>query len=203
MHKFSQPFVSGSCFLCRLRNPVAPFPMWSALPPRSTMERSDSPSPIRCPSVGWYTLPCGETTGPPRFLASLFLRATLFDPGRPSRISPISILRCRLPTIERRRHLHKYVSRLNRFGECGLPCGPQDSLCTLRTVRSFALHCILLPVRNTRYGWLARPCPPGTPTPEEMPSSAWRTLFHTWWSSIELERWLSSPPVSFHLRDNS
>lgn len=28
--------------------------------------------------------------GPPRFLTSLFLRAMLFDPGRPSMISPIS-----------------------------------------------------------------------------------------------------------------
>ncbi len=27
------------------------------------------------------------------------------------------------------------VTRLNCFGECGLPCGPQDSLCTLR------MHC--------------------------------------------------------------
>ncbi len=29
-----------------------------------------------------------ETMGPPRFLTSLFLRATLSDPDRPSRISP-------------------------------------------------------------------------------------------------------------------
>ncbi len=38
-----------------------------------------------------------ETMGPPRFLASLFLRATLSDPGRPSRISPVTILLCWLP----------------------------------------------------------------------------------------------------------
>ena len=52
-----QPFVSGSCFLYGLRSSVAPFPMWSALPPQSTMGRSDSPLPIGWPSFSWYTLP--------------------------------------------------------------------------------------------------------------------------------------------------
>ena len=46
----------------------------------------------------WDTLPLPrETMGPPRFLTSLFLRATLSDPDRPSRISPITIPLCRLP----------------------------------------------------------------------------------------------------------
>jgi len=47
----------------------------------------------QCPSeallfVGTSYPLAQEILGPPRFLTSLFLRATLFDPGRPSRISP-------------------------------------------------------------------------------------------------------------------
>jgi hypothetical protein len=83
------------------------------------------------------------------------------------------------------------ITRLNRLREDGLPCGPQDSLCTLRThrsaiqvvaqspLRSWA-GCIdlfdnLLCIRNTRYGLLVRPYPAGTLTPQETPSFAWRT----------------------------
>ena len=33
------------------------------------------------------------------------------------------------------------VTRLNCFGECGLPCGPQDSLCTLR-MHCSAIQCL-------------------------------------------------------------
>ncbi|MGO9568745.1 MAG: hypothetical protein ACLP5H_14510, partial [Desulfomonilaceae bacterium] len=33
----------------------------------------------------------------------------------------------------------------------------------------------LLCIRNTRYGWLVRPYPAGTRTPQETPSFAWRT----------------------------
>ncbi len=33
----------------------------------------------------------------------------------------------------------------------------------------------LRPPRNTRYGWLAKPCPTGTFTLQEAPSFAWRT----------------------------
>ena len=79
------------------------------------------------------------------------------------------------------------VTRLNRLRECGLPCGPQDSLCTLRMhcsaihrgraelasmfgARCIDLFDILLCIRNTRYGRLVRPYPAGTLTPPEMPS---------------------------------
>ena len=44
----------------------------------------------------------------------------------------ITIPSCRLPEHQHRRRLLLEVTRLNCFGECGLSCGPQDSLCTLR-----------------------------------------------------------------------
>jgi hypothetical protein len=54
--------------------------LWSDLTPQG-------PSGVLL--LGWYTLPSTrETAGPPRFLTSLFLRATLSDPDRPSGISP-------------------------------------------------------------------------------------------------------------------
>lgn len=168
-------FVSSPCFLCELRSPVTPFPMWSALPPQSTMERSDSPLPIRCPSFGLVHPTLNrETAGSPRFLASLFLRATLSDPGRPSWISPMRSLCIGFRNANTVATRSIGVTRLNRLGECGLPCGPQDSLCTLRTSCSVVVD-FLLHIRNTRYGWLVRPCPTGTFTLKEMPSFAWRT----------------------------
>lgn len=86
--------LSGACFLCRLRNPVVPFPMWPALPPQSNMGRSDSPWPIGWPPYCWFTLPRlrRKPWGLPGSSASLFLRATLSDPGRSSRISPMRSL---------------------------------------------------------------------------------------------------------------
>ena len=81
----------------------------------------------------------GETMGPPRFLASLFLRATLSDPDRPSGISPFTIPLCWIPrTLKPSPPALNEVTRLNRFGECGLPCGPQDALCTPR------VHCSVI-----------------------------------------------------------
>ena len=86
--------LSGVCFLCRLRSPVVPFPMWSALPPQSTMRRSDSPWPIGRPPYRWYTLPRlrRRPWGLPGSSTSLFLRAALSDPGRSPRISPMRSL---------------------------------------------------------------------------------------------------------------
>jgi hypothetical protein len=126
--------------------------------------------------LGWSTLPSGkETAGPPRFLTPLFLRATLSDPGRPSRISP-ERSRCigfRFSNTVATCSIG--VTRLNRFGECGLPCGPQDSLCTLRTFRSFALHCILLMSATLDTGgWLGL-TRRGLAPRKKMPSFAWRT----------------------------
>ncbi len=112
--------------------------------------------------------------GSPRFLTSLFLRATLSDPDRPSRISPLRSLCVGFRNGNTVAACFIGVTRLNRLGECGLPCGPQDSLCTLRIFRSVVVD-FLLHIRNTRYGWLVRPYPTGTLTLKEMPSFAWRT----------------------------
>ena len=61
-------------------------------------------------------------------------------------------------------------------GEHPSPCGLYDSLCTLRVSRSAFFPLPILPYsRNTRYGWLAIPCPTGTLTLQETPGFAWRT----------------------------
>lgn len=52
-----QPFLSGPCFLYELHSSVVPFPLWSALPPLSTMKRSDSLTPFRLSSFCWTVLP--------------------------------------------------------------------------------------------------------------------------------------------------
>jgi hypothetical protein len=59
------------------------------------------------------------------------------------------------------------------FRVCGHPSDLQSSLCTLHLIRSGLT--LLLSKCNTRYGWLARPYPMGTFTPQETPSFAWRT----------------------------
>jgi len=84
--------LSGSCFLCRLRSPVVSFPMWTARPPRSAMRRSDSSWPIRWPSFVGAPYLRGRPWGLPGSSASLFLRARLSDPSRPSGISPMRSL---------------------------------------------------------------------------------------------------------------
>ena len=66
-----------------------------------------------------------------------------------------------------------FTRRYQTSGKCAFPCGLHGSLCTLRMIRSVLFH--LLHIRNTRYGWLARPSPVGTSTPQETPSFAWRT----------------------------
>jgi hypothetical protein len=49
--------MPGTCFLYGLRNSVHPFPMWSALPPQSTMSVSDSLAVFSHPSFCWVGLP--------------------------------------------------------------------------------------------------------------------------------------------------
>ena len=75
----------------------------------------------------------------------------------------VTIPSCRLPEHQHRRRLLLEVTRLNCFGECGLSCGPQGSLCTLRISCSVVIDS-LLNTRNTRYRWLVRPDPTGTST---------------------------------------
>src|SRR5713101_3297931 len=66
------------------------------------------------------------------------------------------------------------LTRLSQTsGTCAFPCGLHGALGTLRMMRSVCLH--LLHIRNTWYGWLARPSPAGTCTLQEAPSFAWRT----------------------------
>src|SRR3989304_744425 len=59
------------------------------------------------------------------------------------------------------------------FRARGCPYGLQDSLCTLHLSCS-ATPCRLRHRRNTRYGWVASPCPAGTCTQQDTPSLAWR-----------------------------
>jgi hypothetical protein len=157
------------------------------------MERSDSPWPIRRPSCGWPTLPSFQrrTRGLPGswHLSSCVPRS--LTPAGPRGSHRERSLRVGFRTANTVSTCANEVTRLNRLEECGLPCGPQDSLCTLRMHCSaiqgvaqsylpFIESCIdlfdnLRCIRNTRYGWLVRPCPTGTLTPQEMPSFAWRT----------------------------
>ena len=97
------------------------------------------------------------------------------DTGRPSRFSPIiepfvlaSVVRITSPSASINVTMLYHAS-----GEHLSPCGLYDSLCTLRVSRSTFVdpsHS-----RNTRYGWLAKPCPAGTCTLQETPGLAWRT----------------------------
>src|SRR5260370_42289251 len=62
---------------------------------------------------------------------------------------------------------------VSSFGDCGLPYGLRDSLCTPQPLRS-----ALTPPPhgcNTRYEWLVRPCSTGTSTQSETPSFSWRS----------------------------
>ncbi len=88
-----RPCMFGQCFLCKLRMPVRPFSVCSALPSQSTMSGSDALMVIEPPcyvlGVLYLTLSPQEPGGPPKFLSPLFTHTTLFvDPGRPSGISP-------------------------------------------------------------------------------------------------------------------
>ena len=66
------------------------------------------------------------------------------------------------------------LTRLDQTaGKCEFPCGLHGSLCTLRMLRSILSY--LLPIRTTRYGWVASPSPTGSFTLQETPSCAWRT----------------------------
>jgi len=67
----------------------------------------------------------------------------------------------------------RFNGAVSSFGECGLPCGLRDSLCTLQLFRS-GLSSLLLSC-NTRYEWLVKPYSTGTFTRPEAPSFAWRT----------------------------
>ena len=70
---------------------------------------------------------------------------------------------------------HQLISKLSpHFRVRGHPYGLQDTLSTLRPSCSPCASPRLRHGRKTRYGWLARPYPPGTFTRQETPSFSWR-----------------------------
>lgn len=77
-----------------------------------------------------------EMHGSPKFLTSLFPRATRLRPRRSHRALAMAHPCCWLPWILSRRPPVGLLTRLIRFGEVHLPCGPRDSLSTLRLCRS-------------------------------------------------------------------
>src|SRR4249920_2626794 len=80
----------------------------------------------------------------------------------------------RLPVRENCRRLPSCLPEaVPDFRVCGHPSGLQSALCTLPMLRSGLL--LLLYICNTRDGWLVRPYPVGTSTPQEAPSFTWRT----------------------------
>src|SRR5712692_880200 len=102
----------------------------------------------------------------PKFLALLSTHTTLFvDPDRPSGSSPTRFLCVGFWSVKT---IAVCMSRANgavsSLGACGPSCGLRGALCTLHLCRS-AVH--LLHRCNTRYGWLVRPSPVGTCTPQE------------------------------------
>jgi hypothetical protein len=167
--------MCGPGVLCRLRLPVRPFPLGTALPAPRTLSGSDALT-ILGPSFDGASLgrASPEPSGPPTFLTLLSTPPPLFvDPDRPSGRSPTRVLCggfwCVQPIAV---GLSRATGAVSSFRECGLPCGLRGALCTLHLCRSaFSLRhrC------PTRYGWLVRPCPVGTFTLQETPSFAWRT----------------------------
>jgi hypothetical protein len=129
---------------------------------------------IRLPCVMAFPQP--EPLGSPKFLTLLSTHPTLFvDPGRPSGRSPKRVLCVGFWGVNPIAIcMTLFYEAVSSFGECGLPCGLRDSLCTLQLFRS-ALHRGFLHSCHTRYEWLVRPCSAGTSTLQEAPSFAWRT----------------------------
>ena len=145
--------------ICGLRRSVVPFPMWSALPPQSTMRRSDSLRLVEKPYLIQQ-----ETQGSPKFLTLLFLRAMLSDPGRPSRILPFY------------RSFRVGFRFLNIVATC--ICSNEAELLQegANLLTAHRIPCVRFvwvvrrcaypsQSRNTRYGWLAKPYPMETFTP--------------------------------------
>jgi hypothetical protein len=139
----------------------------------------------------WYTLPSlrGRLWGLPGSSTSLFLRATLFDPDRPSRISPLrsfcvgfrngnTVATC--SSGYEAELLWGVRSPLRPTGFSVYASRALFGHSRYRTELSGKESCIdlfdiLRCTRNTRYGRLVRPDPTGTFTPQEMPGLARRT----------------------------
>ena len=132
-------FTFGQCFLCRLRIPVRPFPLCTALPAPSTMSGSDALPVLSPPFGGAYLgLVPQEPSGPPTFLSLLSTHTTLFvDPDRPSGSSPIRCLCGGFWSVQTiALCIIAAYGAVSSFRECGLPCGLRGALCTLHPCRS-------------------------------------------------------------------
>ena len=129
----------GQCFLCRLRIPVRPFPLCTALPAPSTMSGSDALPVLSLPFGGAYLgLAPQEPSGPPKFLALLSTHTTLLvDPARPSEIPPKRFLCIGFWSVT---IIAVCMSRANgavsSFRECSLSYSLRGALCTLHLCRS-------------------------------------------------------------------
>jgi hypothetical protein len=96
------------------------------------------------------------------------------DPAGPTVPSPLRQRPSRLPpTLRRRRPEHSQLREDPRFRGCIKSSGTAAPLRPMR----FSVYAspspfgfLLLGKCNTRYGWLARPCPVGTLTRQEAPS---------------------------------
>ena len=170
-----RPGLSGPRFLGRLRPTVTPFPLWTALPPSAYSGVIRLPMDHQPPSLRSGGPPCcQESMRSPKFLTLLSTHTTLASGpwqtlGKLANTLPL----CRLLGRESHRHRpYGPYGAVSSFGECGRPGGLRGALGTLHLVRS--AFCLLSRC-NTRYGWVARPYPVGTSTPQETPSFAWRT----------------------------
>jgi len=147
-------FLVGPCCLCRLRLPVRPFPVCTALPSPRTLRGSDA--------LAVLTLPCGGASlglapqapsGPPTCLTPLSTPPTrLVDPDRPSGSAP-QRFRCvgfwSVQTIAV--CLRRENGAVSRCRECGRPDGLRGALWTLHLCRSACTSCTDAPLG--RSGW--------------------------------------------------
>ena len=178
-HGVLQACMPGPGFLCRLHPAVRPFLRTSTGLARRTVSCADSPQVFSRPSCGRRDFPapvrCRHLQGLPRSRRFSPCLPRPEDPGRPSRILPQRRCCCvGFRCVQTVAVCFLALTRLYQTsGTCAFPCGLHGSLCPLRMIRSVLFH--LLPTRNTRYGWLARPYPAGTSTLQEAPSFAWRT----------------------------
>ena len=170
-------FTFGQCFLCRLRIPVRPFPLCTALPAPSTMSGSDALTVLSLPFGGAYLgLAPQEPSGPPKFLTLLSTHTTLFvDPDRPSGNSPKRFLCVGFWGVK---PIAVCMSRdhgaVSSFRECGLPYGLRGALCTLHPCCSVCTS--FTGATLGRSGWLDLPPQGLTPCKKHQASLGALTL---------------------------
>lgn len=174
-----QPFLSGPCFLYELHSSVVPFPLWSALPPLSTMKRSDSLTPFRLSSFCWTVLPAwsGDIRGlPSSWRFSFSVPCSLTPTGLQGSRLALNANLCsatmrfrslcigfRFPNVVAT-CICSYEAELLQEGANFLtahriPC--------VRFVWVVRLCVSPSQSRNTQYGWLAMPLPMRTFTSSE------------------------------------